>query len=76
MEHAAALIAEAPERYPALSSDPRARRLVVEGFPFSVVYTFVGGKTVFIVAIAHYKRRPRYLAQRFDDTPDERSGRG
>lgn len=74
VEDTATRIAEAPERYAVLPSEPRARRLVVAGFPFSVVYT-VAGDTLFIVAIAHHRRRPGYWMERMDDAPTERQRR-
>lgn len=39
------------------------RRMMVEGFPFVVVYVVDGG-TVTVIAIAHTKRRPAYWRRR------------
>jgi plasmid stabilization system protein ParE len=69
VERATERIVEAPERYAVLRSEPRARRLVVEDFPFSVVYALVDDDTIFVVAVAHQRRRPRYWGRRLDDTP-------
>jgi hypothetical protein len=68
VELATALIVEAPGRLPVVSVDTRARRVVVKDFPFTVVYT-IAGDTVFILAIAHQKRRPFYWKRRLDDSP-------
>jgi hypothetical protein len=41
----------------------RNRKMLVHGFPYSVVYSFVGGH-VRILAIAHCSRRPYYWSGR------------
>lgn len=42
---------------------PTLRRLLVRGFPFSVVYLVKRGE-VLVVAFAHMKRRPGYWRRR------------
>jgi toxin ParE1/3/4 len=51
----------APERYP--SADHGTRRIVLEQFPFTAYYVMRRDE-VFIVAVAHHKRRPGYWAER------------
>lgn len=51
----------APERYPA--AEHATRRIVLEQFPFTAFYV-VRRDEVFIVAVAHHKRRPGYWAAR------------
>ena len=41
----------------------RTRRVLVTGFPYQVVYT-VRPTEVFVVAVAHLRRRPGYWARR------------
>ena len=52
---------EAPERYPAAGHG--TRRILLDQYPFSVFY-LVRQQEVFIVAVAHHKRRPGYWAVR------------
>jgi plasmid stabilization system protein ParE len=54
-------IAEAPERWPRYLHG--TRRVVLQRFPFSVVYRLLEG-TPQIIAIAHHKRRPGYWRKR------------
>jgi plasmid stabilization system protein ParE len=54
-------ISLAPERYP--TAEHGTRRIVLEQFPFTVFYV-VRRDEVFIVAVAHHKRRPGYWAGR------------
>jgi len=56
-----ALIREAPNRWPAYRAS--TRRFVLERYPFSIVYRFEDG-TVYVVAVAHAKRRPGYWRRR------------
>ena len=55
------------ERYPEAGSPrrsrPAARQLTVRGFPYVVVYR-VRPKDVYVVAVAHAKRRPEYWKDR------------
>jgi plasmid stabilization system protein ParE len=51
----------APERYP--SAKQGTRRILFDQYPFSVFYV-VRGEEIFIVAVAHHKRRPGYWADR------------
>jgi plasmid stabilization system protein ParE len=50
-------IRSAPERHPA--ADHGTRRILLEQYPFSVVY-LIRGDEVVIIAVAHHKRRPGY----------------
>jgi len=54
-------IREAPERWPAHRHG--TRRVVLRGFPYSVVYRASDGAVV-VVAVAHDKRRPGYWRER------------
>ncbi len=54
-------IRESPSTWPRF--EPGARRFVLKGFPYSVVYR-IQGETVQILALAHGKRRPAYWAKR------------
>jgi toxin ParE1/3/4 len=52
-------IAEAPERWPVVRGT--TRRLTLDGFPFSIVYRYRAAEgLVWIVAVAHQRRRPDY----------------
>ncbi|MBI3181256.1 MAG: type II toxin-antitoxin system RelE/ParE family toxin [Myxococcales bacterium] len=63
VEHAAEQVLEAPERWPRLPDEPRARRYVLRRFPFSVCYAILGD-IVFVVALAHSGRDPDYWKRR------------
>ena len=54
-------IRSAPERYPAEAHG--TRRILLDPYPFSVVYLIRGDELV-IIAVAHHKRRPGYWADR------------
>jgi toxin ParE1/3/4 len=60
--HATSLIQAQPE-IGTLSPDRRTRRVLVERFPYQVVYRLSADEIV-IVAIAHTKRRPGYWRNR------------
>ena len=60
--HATSLIQAQPE-IGTLSSDHRTRRVLVQRFPYQVVYRLSADEIV-IVAIAHLKRRPGYWRKR------------
>ena len=51
----------APERYP--TADHGTRRIVLDRYPFSAFYIVRDGE-IFIVAVAHHKRRPGYWSDR------------
>ena len=51
----------APDRYP--SAEHGTRRIVLEQYPFSVFYV-MRREEIFVVAVAHQKRRPGYWADR------------
>jgi toxin ParE1/3/4 len=55
----AKLVAEAPERWPVVRGT--TRRLTLDEFPFSIVYRHrAAERLVWIVAVAHQRRRPDY----------------
>jgi len=61
LDHALEIIAEYPELpTPYLH---RTRRLLLRRFPFAVIYRLLG-QSVFVVAMAHLKRREGYWADR------------
>jgi len=55
-------IAAAPERWPVQLSGER--RFTLSRFPYSVLYRTRAGE-IFIVAIAHHRRRPEFWRRRF-----------
>ena len=55
------LIKDAPDRWPLFRRG--ARRFILERYPFSVVYR-LDGFTVWVLAVAHAKRRPEYWRRR------------
>ena len=56
-----ALIREAPDRWAIFRKG--ARRFVLERYPFSILYR-VEGSTIWVIAVAHAKRRPEYWRAR------------
>jgi plasmid stabilization system protein ParE len=52
-----------PEIGAAAYADPETRRVLVERFPYQVVYRFEMNQIV-ILAVAHLKRRPGYWQHR------------
>ncbi len=54
-------IAEAPERWPEMARGER--RFILSRFPYSILYRFRSHE-VFVIAVAHQKRRPRYWRDR------------
>ena len=56
-----ALIREAPDRWPVYRAS--TRRFVLERYPFTIVYR-VEDDTVYVIAVAHAKRRPGYWRRR------------
>jgi plasmid stabilization system protein ParE len=60
--HATSLIQAQPE-IGAPSPDRRTRRVLVQRFPYQVVYR-ISADEIVIVAIAHLKRRPGYWKRR------------
>ena len=52
-----------PESGPPVSADQKTRRLLVNRFPYQVVYR-VRPSEIVVVALAHLKRRPGYWKQR------------
>jgi hypothetical protein len=61
IEAALAKIAHDPGRF--LQIDRRHRACSVEGFPFQIVYR-VEGHRMYVVGVAHAKRRPGYWRRR------------
>ena len=56
-------VCEFPHRY-AIETQPDVRRVVMERFPFTVLYRdFLG--SVQVLAVAHHRRRPQYWLGRF-----------
>jgi plasmid stabilization system protein ParE len=51
----------APERYP--TAEHGTRRIVLEQYPFTAFY-LMRREEIFVVAVAHQKRRPGYWADR------------
>ena len=57
------VVCEAPHRF-AIEKQPDVRRIVMEKFPFSILYReFLN--SVQVLAIAHHRRRPQYWLGRF-----------
>jgi plasmid stabilization system protein ParE len=64
---ALASIAAEPERWPQMPLIPErrgARRRLLKGFPYAIIYRVTDGDCVQVVAVAHQKRRPTYWAGR------------
>ena len=61
VERAVASIAEAPERFPFGVQD--TRRLLLQRFPFAVVYRELPS-VIQVLAVAHGRRRPGYWKKR------------
>ncbi|MEA2339239.1 MAG: hypothetical protein QOE82_3246 [Thermoanaerobaculia bacterium] len=61
IDHAVDAILDAPGMWP--SDDGETRRYICRTFPYTVVY-FVEDDLVFVVAVAHQKREPRYWQDR------------
>jgi plasmid stabilization system protein ParE len=57
LRSAVAMVCEAPARWP-FARDRIHRRLVVEGFPYSLIYRILSGDQVLLVALRHHSRRP------------------
>ena len=55
------LVRQTPERWPRYSA--RHRRILVRRFPYSVVY-LITPERIWIVAVAHARRRPGYWRAR------------
>ncbi len=63
MDLALHAIADAPDQYPAWTSNPRFRRFVLDRFPY-VVFFHAPATGPEVVAIGHAKRRPGYWLRR------------
>lgn len=61
VERAFRVIVAFPNRWPRYG--PRNRRVLVRRFPYSVVYLEKGGR-LWVVAVAHAKRKPFYWIRR------------
>lgn len=53
---------------PGVTGDRRVRRVLVERFPYAVVFVETDA-ALHVVAIAHFKRRPRYWRGRLRRVP-------
>lgn len=60
-EHALRLAMEHPQLGVPISKNTRA--LMFRGFPYQLIYRIVS-ETLFVVAVAHQRRRPGYWAKR------------
>jgi len=62
-------IAAAPESFPRDANHPRARRALMprRTFPFSIVFSLREDGVIFIIAVAHAKRRPGYWLRRMPE---------
>ena len=67
LDVAVKVIAETPGRWPA--HDENTRRVVMRRFPFAVVFR-VSDDIVWVVAVAHARRRPGYWRGRTFDGSD------
>ena len=56
-----ATLLEAPERWRLVNG---SRRVLLGRFPYAIVYREVSPEEIEIIAIAHYRRRPKYWAHR------------
>jgi toxin ParE1/3/4 len=63
-DDALARLTEAPERY-RIERPPNLRIIELSQCPLSLIYRYVRGDIV-ILAVAHFRRRPRYWAGRND----------
>jgi plasmid stabilization system protein ParE len=66
LDRAVALIQESPRLWPAwpgVRRSPVVRRCLLPRFPYALAYTF-GDREVFVLAVAHLSRRPRYWQSR------------
>jgi plasmid stabilization system protein ParE len=61
MEHAIAMISNAPKRWPALT--PGTRKFVLQRFPFAVLYRETPSG-IQVLAVAHGHRKPGYWKKR------------
>ena len=57
-------IAAFPKAWPTIEED--IRQTLVNRFPYSVLYTFEKG-TIFILAVMHFKRKPKYWKHRIKE---------
>lgn len=69
VEHALNHISKAPERWPLVPLEPRARRYVLRRFPYVLFYTVLNG-AVFVLAVSHSSRKPGYWKRRLGAIED------
>lgn len=62
VESAIARACAAPRRH-RVQFPPDVRRVMVHGFPLEIMFRDVGG-TIQVLAVSHYRRRPRYWLPR------------
>ena len=55
-------IRQSPERWPRY--DGSVRRYVLHGFPFQIIYYLDAASTVYVLAVAHTRKRPGYWMRR------------
>ncbi len=56
-----ATLLEAPERWRLVNG---TRRVLLGRFPYAIVYREISSDEIELVAVAHFKRRPKYWARR------------
>ena len=61
IEQTVALIREQPNAWVVVSKN--IRRSIVKGYPYSIFFSVYSGK-IYILAIAHQKRKPNYWKKR------------
>lgn len=61
VEHAVGYITDEPHRWQRI--DETHHRFVLRRFPFNIYYRFDDNE-IYVVAVAHQKRRPMYWARR------------
>jgi plasmid stabilization system protein ParE len=56
------LVCSNPKQF-RIECEPDLRRIPVRGFPFAIIYRFVGGQ-IQVLAVAHHRRSPGYWVAR------------
>ena len=60
----AELIASHPDRYPRITARSRFREVILQRFPFSIIYEVVLTGEIRIIAVAHSSRKRGYWNRR------------
>jgi plasmid stabilization system protein ParE len=55
-------IRRSPKRWPRFDGD--VRRYVLHGFPFQIIYYLDAAGTIYVLAVAHTRKRPGYWIHR------------